>query len=152
MSKKSGGNKPKKERRNQMPELNAEQKALQKAFREFAQKEIKPIAMERDKIDDPAEAFPVDLFKKSFELDLHTSCIPEKYGGMGLDALSHVVIWEELAAADAGFCVSYEGHVTALAFVLVGTSIWFRARVMLIVRPAAAIWRPVSALARWTHR
>jgi acyl-CoA dehydrogenase len=99
-----------------MTELNTEQKALQKAFREFAQKEIKPIAMERDKIDDPAEAFPVDLFQKSFELDLHTSCIPEKYGGMGLDALSHVVIWEELAAADAGFCVSYEGHVTALAF------------------------------------
>ena len=99
-----------------MPELNAEQIALQKAFREFAQKEIKPVAMEREKIEDPAEAFPVELFKKSFDLDLHTSCIPQKYGGMGLDALSHVVIWEELAAADAGFCVSYEGHVTALAF------------------------------------
>jgi butyryl-CoA dehydrogenase len=26
------------------------------------------------------------------------------------------VIWEELAAGDAGFCVSYEGHVTTLAF------------------------------------
>jgi len=99
-----------------MTELTKEQQDLQKAFREFAQKEIKPVAMERDKIEDPAEAFPVDLFKKSFKMDLHTSCIPEKYGGMGLDALSHVVVWEELAAADAGFCVSYEGHVTALAF------------------------------------
>jgi len=99
-----------------MTELNAEQKALQKAFREFAQKEIKPVAMEREKIDDPAEAFPIDLFKKSFDLDLHISNIPEEYGGMGLDCLSHVVIWEELAAADAGFCVSYQGHAMSLAF------------------------------------
>ncbi len=30
-------------------ELNKEQLALQKAFREFAQKEIKPLAFEREK-------------------------------------------------------------------------------------------------------
>jgi len=98
--------------------LTEQQLAMQKMARDFAEREIKPVAMEREKIPDPKEAFPVDLFKKSFELDLHKTCIPAKYGGLGLDCLTHVIIWEELAAADAGFCVSYEGHVTTLTFMM----------------------------------
>ena len=65
--------------------LSEQQLAMQKMARDFAEKEIKPVAMKREKIADPEEAFPVDLFKKSFDLDLHKTCIPPKYGGLGLD-------------------------------------------------------------------
>jgi acyl-CoA dehydrogenase len=98
--------------------LTEEQVAMQKMARDFAQKEVKPVAMVREKIADPKEAFPVDLFKKSFALGFHKTCIPVKYGGLGLDCLTHVIMWEELGAADAGFCVSLEGHVTTLAFMI----------------------------------
>jgi acyl-CoA dehydrogenase len=112
--------------------LTEEQAAMQKMARDFAQKEIKPVAVVRDKIADPKEAFPLDLFKKSFALGFHKTCIPVKYGGLGLDCLTHVIMWEELAAADAGFCVSLEGHVTCLAFMTNAATeeqreIWLRA-------------------------
>jgi len=94
--------------------LTEEQLALQKLARDFADREIKPIAMERDRMVDPKEAFPVDLFKKSFELGFHKMFIPPKYGGMGLDCLTSALMWEEIAAGDAGVCVSYQGHALAI--------------------------------------
>jgi len=50
--------------------LTEEQLALQKLARDFADKEIKPIAMERDRMVDPKEAFPVDLFKRRLRLGM----------------------------------------------------------------------------------
>ena len=94
--------------------LTEEQLALQKLARDFAEKEIKPVAIARDRIVDPGEAFPVDLFKKSFELGFHKMFIPPEYGGMGLDCLTSAIIWEEIAAGDAGVCVSYQGHALAI--------------------------------------
>ncbi|MFO7962767.1 MAG: acyl-CoA dehydrogenase family protein [Desulfobacterales bacterium] len=94
--------------------LTPEQFAIQKSVREFAEKEIKPIAMERDQMADHEAIFPAEQFKKSFDIGIHDATIPKQYGGQGLDCLTHVLIWEELAAADAGFCVSYQGHFLAL--------------------------------------
>jgi len=95
-------------------DLNEQQQMIKETAREFAEKEIKPVAMARDRIVDPEEAFPVDLFKKSFELGFHKMFIPPEYGGMGLDCLTSAIIWEEIAAGDAGVCVSYQGHALAI--------------------------------------
>ena len=103
-------------------ELTEEQLQMQKLCRDFAKKEIKPLAKEIDRMPDPHKAFPVDLFRKSFELGIQKAVIPTQYGGLGLDCLTHVIMWEELAAGDAGFCVTYEGHVTALAYMLNGST------------------------------
>lgn len=94
--------------------LTPEQLAIQKSVREFAEKEVKAIAMERDQMVDHENIFPVEAFKKSFGIGIHEATIPKKYGGQGLDCLTHVLIWEEMAAADAGFCVSYQGHFLAM--------------------------------------
>ena len=94
--------------------LTPEQTAIQKSVREFAEKEVKAIAMERDQMPDHENIFPVDAFKKSFGINIHDAVIPKQYGGQGLDGLTCCIIWEELAAADAGFCVSYQGHFLAL--------------------------------------
>ena len=64
-------------------ELSDEQKQLQEIARKFAEKEIKPVAAQVDRIADPREAFPGDVIRKGFELGFHSLLIPEKYGGVG---------------------------------------------------------------------
>jgi len=98
--------------------LTEEQLMMQKMARDFAEKEVKPIAMARDKMQDPFEAFPADVVKKSFELGFHKMTIPEQYGGLGLDCLTHCLVLEEFAAADAGFALGYDAHAIVASIAL----------------------------------
>lgn len=98
--------------------LTQKQIEMQELARDFSEKHIKPVAMEIDKISDPEKSFPVSLFEKSFEIGLQKTCIPEKYGGLGLDCLTHVVMCEELSAADIGFAISLQAHSLAVALML----------------------------------
>jgi alkylation response protein AidB-like acyl-CoA dehydrogenase len=93
--------------------LTREQVAIQKSVREFAKKEVKTIAMERDQMADHENIFPVEALKKSFEIGLHDLVIPQKYGGQGIDGLTACLVWEELAAADAGFCLAFQANFLA---------------------------------------
>lgn len=102
--------------------LTPEQLAIQESVREFAENELKPIAMERDQMTDHEGIFPVEAFQKSFGIGIHEAAIPAKYGGQGLDGLTCALIWEELAAADAGFCVSYQGHFLAVEHICGGAA------------------------------
>lgn len=70
---------------------------MQKSVREFAQQEIAPLAGELDR----EHRFPWDTLRKMGELGLLGVMTPERYGGAGLDALSYVVLLEEISAADA---------------------------------------------------
>jgi acyl-CoA dehydrogenase len=83
-------------------ELTEKQKALQKKVKEFAQKEIIPVAAHYDRTGE----FPWDVIRKAFELGVFTSYIPSKYGGDGLGALEMALITEELAAGCAGIATS----------------------------------------------
>ena len=70
---------------------------IQSAAREFAQNEIAPVAAKFD----ASGEFPVDNIRKAGELGFMGVEVPEAYGGAGLDALSFVLMIEEIAAADA---------------------------------------------------
>ncbi len=85
--------------------MTKEQEAMRKSVREFCRKEIIPIAAELDQISDRDEIIPkiLDIMKKGKDLELTCMVIPEQYGGMGLDNVTMGIIWEELAAGDAGF-------------------------------------------------
>lgn len=98
--------------------LTQKQIEMQELARDFGEKHVKPVAMEIDKISDPEKAFPVHLFEKTFEIGLQKTCIPEKYGGLGLDCLTHVLMFEELAACDIGFTISLQAHNLAVAQML----------------------------------
>lgn len=74
-------------------ELTEEQKAIRDLARDFAQKEIAPIAA---KIDETGE-FPRETVKKLGELGLMGIEAPQEYGGGGLDALSYVLAVEEVS-------------------------------------------------------
>ena len=82
-------------------ELSEEQRAMQTLAREFAEKEIKPIAAERDRLP-AAECFPMDIVPKLSKIGLRTLSLDKKYGGSGLDPLTIAIMLEELAVGDIG--------------------------------------------------
>ncbi len=77
--------------------LTAEQKMIQSAARDFAQKEIAPVAAQFDE----SGEFPYENVKKMGALGLMGIEVPEEYGGAGLDTLSYVLAMEEICKVDA---------------------------------------------------
>ena len=79
---------------------------LRKAVREFAEKEIKPIAPE---LDEKAE-FSLELTKKMGDLGLFGVFVPEKYGGQEMDYLSYIIAVEEIARVDGSQAATVAAH------------------------------------------
>ncbi len=75
--------------------LREDQKMLQKQVREFATKEVEPIALQIDE----EERFPLESWKKLAKLGLTGCAIPAKYGGAGLDYVSYAIAIEEISRA-----------------------------------------------------
>lgn len=99
-------------------QLDQTQLSYQDAVRKFAAKEVKPLALEYDQKSDPRDCLPTDLVDKGLEQGYHLMVVPEEYGGLGLGALTTVVILEELAAADAGFATTWHVNNIALTTLL----------------------------------
>lgn len=78
--------------------LTDEQRALRDLAREFAQKEIAPVALHYDR----TAEFPWDVARKAYEVGLINLPIPPEYGGGGLGHLEVALVREELAAGCAG--------------------------------------------------
>ncbi len=87
-------------------ELKEEQKFIRESVRDFAEREIKPLAEELDK----EEKFSVDLTKKMGELGLFGMYLPEKYGGQGMDTLSYIIAVEEIARVDSSQAATLAAH------------------------------------------
>ncbi len=78
-------------------QLSDEQQMMQSVAREFAQAEVAPIAAKFD----ASGEFPFETIRKAGELGFMGVEVPAEYGGAGLDAISYVLMMEEVAAADA---------------------------------------------------
>jgi alkylation response protein AidB-like acyl-CoA dehydrogenase len=74
-----------------------EHEMIRQAARDFAQKEIAPIAAEFDESGD----FPSKTIKKMGEMGFMGIEIPEEYGGAGMDTLAYVLALEEICKVDA---------------------------------------------------
>ncbi len=83
-------------------ELTAKQKELKKKAREFAIREVLPVA----KYYDEKNTFPMDVIKKAWEEDLLNLAIPKEYGGLGYGLMESIVVVEEIAAACPGIATS----------------------------------------------
>jgi alkylation response protein AidB-like acyl-CoA dehydrogenase len=77
--------------------LTENQLMIQAAARDFAQREIAPVAARFDLSGD----FPLDNVRKAGELGFMGVEVPEQYGGAGMDSISFVLMMEEIAYADA---------------------------------------------------
>jgi len=73
--------------------------AMQKEFRKFADKEVRPIAQEVHRKD---VLIPIDLVWKMSELGVFGLTIPEEYGGLGLGKVAMCVVTEELSRGYIG--------------------------------------------------
>ena len=81
--------------------LNEEQRAWQEKARKFAEEEIRPVSLARDRILDPKETWDWELIKKGSKLGFRTLAVPEAYGGPGADYVSQALVMAELARGDS---------------------------------------------------
>ena len=104
--------------------LTAEQKALQKLAREFAQEVLKPLVRAADAEPDPQKGFQMirPAYEKAHELGFATGFLPQEYGGGGLSNVDVLIAVEEIAAIDPGFgCVLLVNGLALMPLVWYGT-------------------------------
>jgi alkylation response protein AidB-like acyl-CoA dehydrogenase len=82
-------------------ELTEEQLMIRQAARDFAQNELKPGVIERDEL----QKFPAEQIQKLGELGFLGMMVSPQYGGSGMDAISYVLVMEELSKIDASTSV-----------------------------------------------
>ena len=100
-------------------ELNDQQKMIQKMVREFAEKEIAPIAADLDKTGE----YPTKTLEKMAKLGLLGIVIPTEYGGAGLDIISYATVVEEISrkCASTGVITSVHNSLVAYPIMKYGT-------------------------------
>lgn len=98
--------------------LTEPQEELRRVAREFAQREIAPVAMQYDKTGE----FPWDIYRKAHDIGLLNTTVPAEYGGGGMGAFECCLIVEELGAGCAGITTSIMVNELALMPILVGAS------------------------------
>ena len=95
------------------------QRGIRDRAADFADREVAPHAAELDRED----RVPFETLAKLSEMGFMGLCVPEEYGGAGLDFLSYCLLIEELSRADAGVGVTLAVHTSAgtLPILLFGT-------------------------------
>lgn len=84
-----------------------EQEALRHSVREFAGREIAPVADEADETD----VFPVDVFRRMGEMGYLGVMFPEEVGGTGGGYIEGQIMLEEMAYASAGIALGVFAHL-----------------------------------------
>lgn len=89
--------------------LTQEQRALKDTVRKFADKEIRPIISDADRIQDPKETWSLvgDVMKKGLQIGFGKLLIPEEYGGAGGGVFELEILSEELALVDHGIAMNF---------------------------------------------
>ncbi len=78
--------------------LTQDQEMIRDAVRAFAQEQLWPHAAQWDR----DHTFPKAAHKGLAELGAYGICVPEQYGGAGLDYVTLALVLEEIAAGDGG--------------------------------------------------
>ena len=82
--------------------LTQDQEMIREAVRAFAQEQLWPHAARWDK----EHHFPAEAHQGLAELGAYGICVPQEYGGAGLDYVSLALVLEEVAAGDGGTSTS----------------------------------------------
>ncbi len=100
-------------------EITEDHKIIRETVRKFAEREIAPGIRERD----AKEEFDPSLLQKMAEAELLGICLPQKYGGAGMDYISLGIACEELERVDTAARVIMSVHVglNSLALLQWGT-------------------------------
>ena len=87
-------------------ELTEEQQSVQKMVRKFVDKEIIPYIQEWDRNGE----FQPSIMKRLAELQLMGVCIPEEYGGAGMDYNTLAIVCAELERGDTAYRTAVSVH------------------------------------------
>jgi len=100
-------------------QLTDEHRMIRDMARDFAQKEIAPIAAEHDETGE----FPYETIMKMGAQGFMGIEVPEKYGGVGMDTLAYVLVLEEISKVDAshGVVMSVCNSLYCYGFLRYGT-------------------------------
>jgi alkylation response protein AidB-like acyl-CoA dehydrogenase len=90
-------------------ELTDEQRLFRQTLREFADKEIVPVASEWER----TGRYPAEIVQKLRELGLFGLNVPEEYGGLGADRVCYALAFEEIARAWLGAAGLFGPHSVA---------------------------------------
>lgn len=96
--------------------LSEEQRMFRDMFRNFAAKELVPVA---ERIDHE-EVMPPEIVRKAVDQGFFGATLPEEYYGAALDHVSYVLLLEHLATACASLAVSIAAHVSQVAMSILG--------------------------------
>jgi len=88
--------------------LTEEHKMIRKTVRDFAEREIRPLARE---LDEKGE-FSIELTRKMGEIGLFGLRTPQEYGGMEMDTLAYIIAVEELARVDSSQAATIAAHIS----------------------------------------
>jgi butyryl-CoA dehydrogenase len=88
--------------------ITKEQELLQQLYKEFTEKEVKPLAAEVDE----EERFPEETVEKMKRYGMLGIPIPKQYGGEGGDNLSYIMLVEELSKACGTTGVVLSAHAS----------------------------------------
>ncbi len=87
-------------------ELSETHQQLRDSVRDFAEREVRPKAIEWDK----QERFPSEIVPKLAEMGLLGIRVPEEYGGAAMDTLSYAISVEEIARVDGSLALTVASH------------------------------------------
>ena len=80
--------------------LTAEQLEIRETVRDFVVREINPVVLHPDRLQEFNPQFPLELLDKASQMGLRTLALSEESGGAGADSLTSCIVMEELAAGD----------------------------------------------------
>ena len=93
-------------------ELTEEQKMIKETVRRFALDQVEPLAIEIDR----EHRFPEETVEKMAELGLLGICIPEEYGGAGMDDLCYYIAVEELSRVCGSTGLTLAAHISLCTY------------------------------------
>lgn len=90
-------------------ELSEEQRLFRTTLRDFADKEIMPVAQELER----SGTYPTRIVERLRELGLFGLNVPEEYGGLGADRVCYALAFEEIARGWLGAAGLFGIHSVA---------------------------------------
>jgi len=90
-------------------ELSEQQAAFRDLMRDFARRSIAPVARESEL----AGRYPTEIVDEMKAMGLFGMLVPEEYGGIGIDAVSYAIVFEEISKAWMGVAGILGSHSLA---------------------------------------
>src|SRR5256885_3464050 len=89
-------------------DLTDEQREIQQLARDFANREVRPVAEDLDR----EHRFPYEIVEQLGKLGLMGIPYPEQYGGGGAGILAYAIAIEELARVDSSVAITVAAHTS----------------------------------------